>query len=104
MIIIKISKDINNNNHKKEEYIETEIKEKNYEGNELSKLQLQNFKIENEIEKANFLILKRKEMIKFLKTNFVYPEDDNDSFLFSELKNEKEIENIFNSRKKMQNN
>ena len=43
-------------------------------------------------------------MIKFLKTNFVYPEDDNDSFLFSELKNKKEIENIFNSRKKMQNN
>lgn len=50
----KNSKDINNNNHKKEEYIETEIKEKNYEGNELSKLQLQNFKIENEIEKTNF--------------------------------------------------
>ena len=57
--IFNKNKDINYNNinddtNENDKYLETEAKEKNYEGNELSKLKFQNFKIEMKYKRQTF--------------------------------------------------
>lgn len=85
----------NNNDY----YLETEAKEKNYEGNELSKLKLQNFKIENEIKKAEFMILNYQNSLNLSKITNLIEEEHRDIFLFNINDNNKEneIDTIMNS-------
>ena len=83
--------------------LETEVKEINYDGNELSKLKLQIFKIENEILKTDFLIFNRNELINSLKETNIFPENDREFFLYNEERSQKEIDNIFISRFQEQN-
>ena len=83
--------------------LETEVKEINYDGNELSKLKLQIFKIENEILKTDFLIFNWNELINSLKETNIFPENDREFFLYNEERSQKEIDNIFISRFQEQN-
>ena len=56
--------------------IDTEMVEKNYIGSEVSKLKLQNFKIENEIIKTDFLIIHTKKIIDYIKNTNLFPEEN----------------------------
>ena len=92
---------INNNKNKnyKDEnnyYAETEMIEKNYVGNELSKLKMQHFIIENEIIKTDFLIQYKKDITRFLKITNIFPEDNRELFLYDKIENEKIVDDIYN--------
>ena len=67
----------------------------NYGKNELSKLKILNFKIENEIEKINNEINNKKDINKYLKILNVMPEDNREIFYTNQSKNSKEIDEIF---------
>ena len=96
----KISNNNKDNDDKNinEDYLETDMKEKNYEGNELSKLQFLNFKIENEIQKTNNMIANMQYLIKSLKLTYLFPEDNIKFSLLNNLQNPKEIAKIYNSK------
>ena len=85
-----------------EKYLETEAKEKNYEGNELSKLKFQNFKIENEIQKTNFLIVNINLLVSAIKSGTLFPEDYIKFSLINYKQNPEEIDNFFNSKIKQE--
>lgn len=105
--IFNKNKDINYNNinddtNENDKYLETEAKEKNYEGNELSKLKFQNFKIENEIQKTNFLIVNINLLASEIKSRTLFPEDYIKFSLINYRQNPEETENIFNSKIKQE--
>ena len=105
--IFNKNKDINYNNinddtNENDKYLETEAKEKNYEGNELSKLKFQNFKIENEIQKTNFLIVNINLLVSAIKAGTLFPEDYIKFSLINYRQNPEETENIFNSKIKQE--
>ena len=95
--ILNINKD-NDDKNIDGDYLETDMKEKNYEGNELSKLQFLNFKIENEIQKTNNMIANMQYLIKSLKLTYLFPEDNIKFSLLNNLQNPKEIAKIYNSK------
>ena len=72
------------------------IFDKKYRGNELSKLKILNFKIENDILETDFLIEKTQELINFLKITRIFPEENREIF----LKNKNEIDKILNVKVK----
>lgn len=96
--IQKNKKKDNSNNDNNDYYLETEIREKNYEGNELSKLKYQNFIIENEIRKTEFLILNFQNNLNLSKIAYSIEEEQREIFLFNIIENnkEKEIYSIMN--------
>ena len=105
--IFNKNKDNNYNNttddtNENEKYLETEAKEKNYEGNELSKLKFQNFKIENEIQKTNFLIVNINLLVSAIKAGTLFPEDYIKFSLINYKQNPEEIDNFFNSKIKQE--
>ena len=65
---------------------------KKHEGNELSKLKILNFKIENDISETDFLIEKTKQLINYLKITRIFPEENREIF----LKKKNEIDKILN--------
>jgi hypothetical protein len=105
--IFNKNKDNNYNNttddtNENEKYLETEAKEKNYEGNELSKLKFQNFKIENEIQRTNFLIVNINLLVSAIKVGTLFPEDYIKFSLINYKQNPEEIDNFFNSKIKQE--
>ena len=66
----------------------------NYGKNELSKLKILNFKIENEIEKINYEINNKEDTNKYLKILNIMPEDNREIF-YTQKKTSKEIDQIF---------
>ena len=75
--------------------VDTEMVEKNYVGSELSKLKLQNFKIENEIIKTDFSIINLKRTLLILKNTIIFPEENREIYCQNNLNQEK-IDNGFN--------
>ena len=75
--------------------VDTEMVEKNYVGSELSKLKLQNFKIENEIIKTDFSIINLKRTLLLLKNTIIFPEENREIYCQNNLNQEK-IDNGFN--------
>jgi len=59
---------------------------KKHEGNELSKLKILNFKIENDISETDFLIEKTKQLINYLKITRIFPEENREIFLKKKMK------------------
>ena len=76
----------------------TEMVEKNYEGNELSKLKLLNFEIENEIIKTDSLYKNIQYTINCLKITNLFPEYNREIYLSNKIKTEN-IDEIFNELK-----
>ena len=86
-----------NTNDNKEFFIEeTEVLEKNYGGNELSKLKMLNFQVENEIQKLDFLIQNKTYMNNYLKMTGINLEENIELFYDHHKRNSKEIDDSFN--------
>ena len=91
------NKNTNESKEKEENIIkETDVLEKNYGGDELSKLKMLNFKAENEIDKLNFMIENKTYMLNFLKITNIYPEEKIEIFYDYQKQNSNEIDNSFN--------
>jgi hypothetical protein len=73
-----------------------DIFNKKNEENELSKLKILNFKIENDILEADFIIEKTQKLISYLKITKIFPEENREIF----LKNKNEIDKILNVKVK----
>ena len=73
-----------------------DIFNKKSEGNELSKLKILNFKIENDILETNFMIEKTQKLINYLKITKIFPEENREIF----LKNKNEIDKFLNMKVK----
>ena len=83
--------------------IDTEMAEKNYIGSEVSKLKLQNFKIENEIIKTDFLIINTKKIIDNIKNINLFPEENKEIFYYNDIGKDK-INQEFNILKNKEKN
>ena len=81
------------------EICETAEAEKKFEGNELSKLKMLNFEIENEIKKINFIIKKKIALNNQLQMNKFFREENREIFLYQK-ENSNEIDKIFISEMK----
>ena len=68
---------------------------------EMAKLKILNFEIENEIEKINFLINNKLQIIKYLKIVNIFPEQNRELFYNNQKKNNKEIDEILKSEKNL---
>ena len=91
------NKNTNETKEKEENIIkETDVLEKNYGGDELSKLKMLNFKAENEIDKLNFMIENKTYMLNFLKITNIYPEEKIEIFYDYQKQNSNEIDDSFN--------
>ena len=91
------NKNTNESKEKEENIIkETDVLEKNYGGDELSKLKMLNFKAENEIDKLNFMIENKTYMLNFLKITNIYPEEKIEIFYDYQKQNSNEIDDSFN--------
>ena len=77
--------------------------EKNYIGSEVSKLKLQNFKIENEIIKTDFLIINTKKIIDNIKNTNLFPEENKEIFYYNDIGKDK-INQEFNILKNKEKN
>jgi hypothetical protein len=73
-----------------------DIFSKKSEGNELSKLKILNFIIENDILETDFMIEKTQKLISYLKITKIFPEENREIF----LKNKNEIDKILNVKVK----
>ena len=73
-----------------------DIFNKKSEGNELSKLKILNFKIENDILETDFMIEKTQKLINYLKITKIFPEENREIF----LKNKNEIDKVLNVKVK----
>ena len=73
-----------------------DIFSKKCEGNELSKLKILNFIIENDILETDFMIEKTQKLISYLKITKIFPEENREIF----LKNKNEIDKILNVKVK----
>ena len=83
---------------KYEDFIkETEVLEKSYGGNELSKLKMINFVAENEIQKLDFLIQNKSYINYYIKTTNIYPEERVELFCNHQKEDSKEIDESYNS-------
>ena len=83
---------------KYEDFIkETEVLEKSYGGNELSKLKMINFVAENEIQKLDFLIQNKSYINYYIKTTNIYPEERVELFCNYQKEDSKEIDESYNS-------
>ena len=87
----------------KQKVIDTEMAEKNYIGSEVSKLKLQNFKIENEIIKTDFLIINTKKIIDNIKNTNLFPEENKEIFYYNDIGKDK-INQEFNILKNKEKN
>ena len=87
----------------KQKVIDTEMAEKNYIGSEVSKLKLQNFKIENEIIKTDFLIINTKKIIDNIKNTNLFPEENKEIFYYNDIGKDK-INQEFNILKNEEKN
>ena len=88
----------NNKDIKYEDLIkETEVLEKSYGGNELSKLKMINFVAENEIQKLDFLIQNKSYINYYIKTTNIYPEERVELFCNHQKEDTKEIDQSYNS-------
>ena len=86
-----------NEDIKYEDFIkETEVLEKSYGGNELSKLKMLNFTAENEIQKLDFLIYNKTFINKYVKTTSIYPEERVELFCDYQKEDSKEIDESYN--------
>lgn len=66
-----------------------------YNNDEISKLKLLNFEIENEIEKIDFLIKIKNDLNKYLKIVNIFPEYNREIFYNSQKQNNDEIDEIY---------
>ena len=88
----------NSKETKYEDFIkETEVLEKSYGGNELSKLKMINFVAENEIQKLDFLIQNKSYINYYIKTTNIYPEERVELFCNHQKEDTKEIDQSYNS-------
>ena len=78
--------------------LKTDISDKVYGKDELSKLKMMNFKAENEIQKLDFLIEGKRYINKYLKTTSFYPEENNIFFYDTSKLNSDEIDDCLNSQ------
>ena len=95
--LFNLNKQIQNKKDNKEYQTEqTEVLEKNYGGNELSKLKMLNFIAENEIQKLNFIIQKKEYINNYLKITGIYLEEK-EELIYDYFKiNSKEIDDSYN--------
>ena len=77
--------------------------EKNYIGSELSKLKLQNFKIENEIIKTDFLIKNTKKILNYIKNTSIFPEENKEIHCYNNINEDKIKEEFINLQTKEKN-
>ena len=80
--------------------IETDISDKIYGKDELSKLKMMNFKAENEIQKLDFLIEGKRYINKYIKVTSFYPEEKNIFFYYNCKLNSDEIDDCLSSHVK----
>ena len=87
----------NNKDIKYEDFIkETEVLEKSYGGNELSKLKMLNFVAENELQKLDFLIQNKTYINNYVKSTNIYPEERVELFRDYQKEDSKDIDESYN--------
>ena len=75
--------------------IEIDVLERVYGGDELSKIKMMNFKVENEIKKYDFLMRNKNYVNNYIKATSIYPNEKSELFYDFQRQNSNEIDNSF---------